>query len=62
MSTHDDVHAFADGELSPAEAASFRAHLAECARCQAELNDILQLTANASPAPSAIFKGRQINS
>jgi len=54
MATHDDVHAFTDGELPPAEAAGFRAHLAQCPRCQAELNDILQLAANSSPAPSAI--------
>lgn len=54
MATHDDVHAFADGELPPAEAAEFRAHLAGCRQCQAELNDLLQLVANASPAPSAI--------
>jgi len=54
MATHDDVHAFADGELPPAEAVEFRAHLSGCQRCKAELNDILQLTANSSPAASAI--------
>src|SRR4051812_21079656 len=54
MTAHDDVHAFADGELPPAEAAKFRAHLAECARCQSELNDLLQLVARSSPWPSAI--------
>ena len=54
MATHDDVHAFADGELPPAQAADFRAHLAGCAQCQAELNDILQLTARSEPAPSAV--------
>jgi cellulose synthase operon protein C len=42
---HDRVHAFADGELSPDEAASFREHLAGCASCQSELEDILQLQA-----------------
>jgi hypothetical protein len=42
---HDLVHAFADGELEPAEAESFRAHLGTCERCQAELDDILQLQA-----------------
>jgi tetratricopeptide (TPR) repeat protein len=40
---HDLVHAFADGELEPAEASAFREHLGTCERCQAELNDILQL-------------------
>ncbi|MCP3100992.1 CHAT domain-containing protein [Myxococcus sp. K15C18031901] len=42
---HDQVHAFADGELSADEAAAFRAHLGTCAACQEELDDILQLQA-----------------
>src|SRR5512141_2356795 len=42
---HDLVHAFADGELEPAEADAFREHLGTCERCQAELDDILQLQA-----------------
>src|SRR5262245_44315636 len=42
---HDLVHAFADGELETAEAATFREHLGTCAQCQAELDDILQLQA-----------------
>ena len=42
---HDLVHAFADGELEPAEAESFRQHLGTCEQCQAELDDILQLQA-----------------
>lgn len=45
MDLHDQVHAFADGELSPEEADTFRAHLATCGQCQAELDDILQLQA-----------------
>ena len=40
---HDLVHAFADGELEPAEAEAFREHLGTCEQCQAELDDILQL-------------------
>ncbi len=54
---HDAVHPFADGELTPAEADAFRAHLGGCARCQQELADILQLQAlspvqaAAKPAP-----------
>lgn len=40
---HDSVHAFADGELAPAEAEAFRTHLGTCSRCQTELADILQL-------------------
>jgi anti-sigma factor RsiW len=39
------VDPFADGELSPEEAEAFRDHLAECATCQAELLEILQLQA-----------------
>ncbi len=42
---HELVHAFADGELEPAEADAFREHLAACEQCQAELDDILQLQA-----------------
>jgi len=42
---HELVHAFADGELEPAQADTFRAHLGTCEQCQAELNDILQLQA-----------------
>ncbi|WP_224363602.1 zf-HC2 domain-containing protein [Hyalangium versicolor] len=40
---HDLVHAFADGELEPAEAEDFRKHLGTCKQCQEELEDILQL-------------------
>jgi cellulose synthase operon protein C len=42
---HDQVHAFADGELEPAQAEAFRQHLGACEPCQAELGDILQLQA-----------------
>ncbi|WP_224247458.1 zf-HC2 domain-containing protein [Hyalangium gracile] len=42
---HELVHAFADGELEPAEAESFRGHLATCEQCQVELQDILELGA-----------------
>ncbi|QSQ20661.1 CHAT domain-containing protein [Pyxidicoccus parkwayensis] len=45
MDIHDQVHAFADGELSPEEADTFRVHLATCEQCQADLDDILQLQA-----------------
>jgi hypothetical protein len=50
---HDRVHAFADGELSPEEAASFRDHLADCASCQSELQDILQMQAFGAAERSA---------
>ncbi|MCP3136197.1 CHAT domain-containing protein [Pyxidicoccus xibeiensis] len=45
---HDQVQAFADGELSPEEADTFRVHLGTCAQCQADLDDILQLQALSS--------------
>jgi hypothetical protein len=45
MSVHDQVHAFADGELAVEEAEKFRDHLADCAKCQEELQEILQLQA-----------------
>ncbi|HZI14666.1 MAG TPA: zf-HC2 domain-containing protein, partial [Myxococcus sp.] len=45
LDIHDQVHAFADGELSPEEADAFRLHLGTCAQCQADLDDILQLQA-----------------
>src|SRR5262245_30323672 len=37
------VHEFVDGHLDEEPDRRFRAHLASCARCQAELHDILQL-------------------
>lgn len=53
---HDLVHAFADGELEPAEADSFRQHLGTCEQCQAELDDILQLQALSDRLVSAEAK------
>ncbi|MET9295573.1 zf-HC2 domain-containing protein [Streptomyces sp. NPDC003077] len=41
---HSDVGAYALGALSPAEAARFEEHLAGCARCGAELDDLMELT------------------
>ncbi len=52
MTLHDQVHPFADGELSPQEADDFRVHLGGCARCQGELSDILQLQALPAQAPA----------
>jgi tetratricopeptide (TPR) repeat protein len=40
---HDNVHAFADGELGLEDAQDFRAHLASCAPCQRELRELHQL-------------------
>ena len=50
---HDKVDAFADGELPPGEADEFRAHLAGCAQCQAELRDIMMLAAATQPLADA---------
>lgn len=43
------VHALADGELPPREAARARVHLARCARCRAELAFLMQLAAVIAP-------------
>ena len=48
MSVHeqlDRVHALVDGELGDAEAEQLRLHLVDCAECQRELQDVLQLGA-----------------
>ncbi|MEZ4363172.1 MAG: CHAT domain-containing protein [Kofleriaceae bacterium] len=48
------VHAFADGELSAADAALVREHLADCQACQVELAEVMQLEAVTSAhAPRA---------
>src|SRR4051794_6318787 len=41
----DQVGAFADGELTAADAETFRAHLAGCAQCQADLRELMMLKA-----------------
>ncbi|WP_224242450.1 CHAT domain-containing protein [Hyalangium gracile] len=44
MSVHcERLERFADGELNAEEAEGFRQHLLDCARCQAELGNLLQL-------------------
>ena len=57
------THAFADGELTGADADDARDHLATCAACQAELAEVLQLDAAvagvvagvvAAPAPEVV--------
>jgi tetratricopeptide (TPR) repeat protein len=39
----DNVEAFVDGELSPSQAQDFRVHLADCLRCQSEVETLIQL-------------------
>ncbi|WP_415835515.1 anti-sigma factor family protein, partial [Corallococcus soli] len=38
----EQLAAFVDGELTPEEAQAFSVHLAECAECQAGLEDQVQ--------------------
>ncbi|RKG77939.1 zf-HC2 domain-containing protein, partial [Corallococcus exercitus] len=38
----EQLAAFVDGELAPEEAEAFQAHLADCAECQAALEDQVQ--------------------
>ena len=59
MSAHcERIERFADGELAPEEAEAFRQHLLDCARCKAELGNLLQLKmmsslyAEREPAPA----------
>ena len=44
-SPHDPLQAFVDGELAPAEAEAFRAHLASCVACEKALLEAMQLAA-----------------
>jgi tetratricopeptide (TPR) repeat protein len=39
----DNIDLFVDGELSPEEAETFRQHLPDCARCQQQFSNLLQL-------------------
>ncbi len=39
------IHALADGELAPGEAAHAHHHLARCAECRSELAFLMQLAA-----------------
>lgn len=57
---HEQVHAFADGELEPAEAQSFQLHLAGCQQCQQELEDILQLQALGARLAARPSSGAQV--
>lgn len=41
-----------DGELEPAAADAFRAHLGECSICAEELRQVVQLVARISDLPS----------
>jgi hypothetical protein len=60
----DDLHPFFDGELSQAQSDAFREHLAGCAKCQRELDEVIQLQGlseelaaeQAAPKPSAATK------
>jgi len=60
-----DVASYAIDALDPAEARAFEAHLASCARCQAELADLRRVVAGIGMAgepipPPALLKARTI--
>ena len=46
----DQLGPFVDGELGVTEAAAFRRHLVDCARCQQEMHGLMQLSALAEQA------------
>ena len=46
----DQLGPFVDGELGAVEAAGFRRHLVQCARCQQEMHGLMQLSALAEGA------------
>src|SRR5947208_7899134 len=46
-----EVHAYHDGELSPAESAAFEAHLAECGGCREMLEEIRRVSRQIGTAP-----------
>ncbi|HTS82374.1 MAG TPA: CHAT domain-containing protein [Myxococcaceae bacterium] len=46
----DQLGPFVDGELGATEAAAFRRHLVDCARCQQEMHGLMQLSALAEAA------------
>jgi anti-sigma factor RsiW len=48
MSPCDDLVGFADGELEPERAATFRAHLRTCEACRRGLVEAMQLSARLS--------------
>jgi hypothetical protein len=57
----EQVGAFADGELTPAEAEAFREHLTGCASCQADLRELMMMKTiepgsarETAPAPAPI--------
>ncbi len=49
----DQVGAYFDGELAAADEPAVLDHLADCARCQAELDDVVGIHVSAATAPGA---------
>jgi len=45
MAEHDPISLYLDGELPPEDEPAVLAHLSTCARCQAELGDLIGLDA-----------------
>ena len=53
------IHALADGELAGDEAERVRDHLADCAACQAELEDVMVVRALAEERPAPRRRARR---
>lgn len=51
MTVCDSLGPFADGDVDPAEAAAFRAHLPECETCREDLRKTMRLIALLSMSP-----------
>jgi hypothetical protein len=51
---HPDTAGYVLGTLDPGEAAAFEAHLAECARCRAEIDELRPLPALLDNAPPPV--------
>jgi hypothetical protein len=58
MTTCADLDPFFDGELAAGEATAFRAHLADCARCQAVLHGRMHEAAIVHDASAPAFADR----
>jgi anti-sigma factor RsiW len=56
MKACDDLVAFADGELSDAQADAFRGHLSECKACRDNLVSEMQLGSRLSAASNGAEK------
>jgi len=56
----EKIHALADGELAADEIEAVQAHLAGCARCQAELHDVIRVVTSGLESYDCTGAGRRI--